>query len=75
MMEALSSSKTSVLIGATRRNIPEDGIIHSHRSKNLRSYMNKFDSGYGIVVGFCESGNEFSDALKCWKYLGPMTIL
>jgi hypothetical protein len=24
---------------ATRRNIPEDGILHSHRRENLRSYI------------------------------------
>jgi hypothetical protein len=23
---------------ATRRNIPEDGILHSHRSENIKSY-------------------------------------
>jgi hypothetical protein len=31
MMEALPSSETSALTGAARRNIAEDGILHSHR--------------------------------------------
>jgi hypothetical protein len=39
MMKSIRSSETSVLTRATKRNIPEDGILHSHRRENLKSYI------------------------------------
>jgi hypothetical protein len=38
MMETILSSETPFLTRATRHNIPQDGILHSHCSENLKSY-------------------------------------
>jgi hypothetical protein len=38
MTEAMLSSETSVLTRVTLRNMPEGGILHSHRCENLKSY-------------------------------------
>jgi hypothetical protein len=37
-MDAMRSSEMSVHTRSTRRHIPEDGILHCHRRKNLKSY-------------------------------------
>jgi hypothetical protein len=38
MMEAIRSSETSAFTRATRPNIPEDCVLHSHRRENIKSY-------------------------------------
>jgi hypothetical protein len=41
-MEAIRSSETTVNKISTRRHIPEDGILHSHRREKLKSYFLPF---------------------------------
>jgi hypothetical protein len=36
---AVLRQRTSVLTRATRHNIPEDAVLHSHRRENLKSYL------------------------------------
>jgi hypothetical protein len=38
-MEATLSSETSVRTRSTRRHIPDNGILHSHRLENLKLYV------------------------------------
>jgi hypothetical protein len=51
-MEAIRSSEMSVHTRYTWRHIPEDGIFHSHRHENLKSYK---DETVSKVLCNCEA--------------------
>jgi hypothetical protein len=69
-MEALISSETSLLTRATQRNIPENGILHSHRRENLKSYRDflGFHQQTHIVKSGCR--NTFSNDLLKREFHG-----
>jgi hypothetical protein len=72
MVEALGSTETLVLTTAIRHDIREDGILHSHRRENLKSYER-----YQILGPYSKENrderNEFSVGIeqKKNKLRGP----
>jgi hypothetical protein len=67
MKEEPGSYETSVLTRATRRNNPEDTILHSHSSENLKSYM--------PLINFQNLRNVTTDFSSCKWFIFNAIIL
>jgi hypothetical protein len=75
MKEALSSSETSVLTRTTRRNIPEGGILHSHRSENFEALKGEHSRELVIIANVEERNVSVAkqDAVE-WQFLANTAI-
>jgi hypothetical protein len=69
-MEAIRSSETSVhFTGSTRRHIREDGILHSPRCENLKSYNLKYNNFTCALLGKVPFYTEYAARLQFLKII------
>jgi hypothetical protein len=53
-MEAICYSETSVLTRTTRRHIPNDDILQSHRLEHLKSYIAQHQGQKNVLVAWAQ---------------------
>jgi hypothetical protein len=64
MMKAIRSSQTSFFTRTTRLNFPEDGILHSHRRKTLKSF-NLYIVIFEVFTAVTMKNGVFWDVTTC----------
>jgi hypothetical protein len=74
-MKTIYSSETSVHTISTRRHIPEDGFLHSHRRENLESYILSIDHrNFGLERKSLNRTDNKWDDWACVDWQGKINL-
>jgi hypothetical protein len=72
-MQAIRSSETLVHTRSTKRDIPEDGILHSHRRENLKSYI--WNTCLFHVLHSIQINSRYSGRICDWISLIAISLI